>query len=156
MAKNKTGFININNARKADQIEVMGKIAENGHCPFCKENLKNYHKQPILEEGKYWFVTTNQWPYKHTKHHFMLIYKEHAVRLADLDDEAGKELFILIKKLEKEYHFEGGGLAIRFGDTDFSAGSVNHLHAQLVVPDAMAKDFEPVKIKLGLQWEKRK
>lgn len=156
MSQNKNSFINVNNSREKDQIEVMQKIADESHCPFCEENLRLYHKNPILKDGKYWLVTKNQWPYQHTKHHFLLIYKEHATVLADLAAEAGGELFTMIKELEKEYKFEGGGFSMRFGDTDFSAGTVNHLHVQLVIPDAMAKDFEPVKIKLGLQWERRK
>ena len=156
MSQNKNNFINVNNSREEDQIEVMKTIADQAHCPFCEENLRLYHKEPILKESKYWLVTKNQWPYKHTKHHLLLIYKKHATRLAELETEAGNELFTLIKELEKEYAFEGGGFAMRFGDTDFSAGTVNHLHVQLVIPDAMAKDFEPVKIKLGLQWERRK
>ena len=153
---NKNNFININNARKKDQIEVMQKIANQAHCPFCEENLRLYHKEPILKETKHWLVTKNQWPYKHTKHHFLLIYKKHVTKLAELTTEAGSELFKLVKELEQEYQFEGGGFSMRFGDTDFSAGTINHLHVQLVIPDAMAKDFEPVKIKLGLQWERRK
>ncbi len=156
MSQNKNSFININNSREAEQIEVMQKIADEAHCPFCEENLRLYHKNPILKEGRYWLVTNNQWPYKHTKHHLLLIYKTHATKLAELDSAAGTELFSIVKELEQEFAFEGGGLALRFGDTDFSAGTVNHLHVQLVIPDAMAKDFEPVKIKLGLQWERRK
>lgn len=155
MTKNKNSFININNSREDDQIEVMKKIADRAHCPFCEKNLRLYHKNPILREGKYWLVTKNQWPYKHTKHHLLLIYKKHAVKLTELDSAAGTEMFDLIKELEQNFAFEGGGFAMRFGDTDFSAGTVNHLHVQLVVPDAMSEDFEPVKIKLGLQWEKR-
>lgn len=153
---NKNSFININNAREDDQVEVMQKIADQAHCPFCPENLRLYHKQPILKEGQYWIVTNNQWPYKHTKHHLLLIHKTHVTRLTDLTSEAGAELFDFIKELEQELQIQGGGLALRFGDTDFSAGTVNHLHAQLVEPDIMAADFEPVRIKLGLQWERRK
>jgi len=156
MSKNKNDFININNSREKDQTEVMQKIADQAHCPFCEENIRLYHKNPIMMEGKYWLVTKNQWPYKHTKHHLLLIYKKHATKLAELETAAGIELFNMIKDLEKEFKFEGGGLAMRFGDTDFSAGTVNHLHVQLVIPDAMAEDFEPVKIKLGLQWDRRK
>lgn len=156
MSKNKNDFININNSREKDQIEVMQKIADQAHCPFCEENLRLYHKKPILKETEHWLVTENQWPYKHTKYHFLLIYRKHITKLEELETAAGSELFDLVKELEKEYQFEGGGFSMRFGDTDFSAGTVNHLHVQLVVPDAMAKDFEPVKIKLGLQWERRK
>jgi diadenosine tetraphosphate (Ap4A) HIT family hydrolase len=156
MKQSKNNFININNARKKEQIEVMQQIAAEAHCPFCSNNLRLYHKQPILKEGRYWLVTINQWPYEHTKHHFLLIYKEHATKLAELEAAAGSELFTLLKELEKEYAFEGGGFVMRFGDTDFSAGSINHLHVQLIIPDALAKDFEPVRIKLGLQWDRRK
>ncbi len=156
MAKNKNAFINLNNAREEDQVKIMQKIADSDHCPFCSANLRLYHKQPILHEGQYWLVTTNQWPYKHTKHHLLIIYRQHATKLADLETVAGSELFAIIKELEQKYAFEGGGLALRFGDTDFSAGTVNHLHVQLIIPDAMKKDFEPVRVKLGLQWEKRK
>lgn len=156
MQQNKNDFININNAREDKQIEVMRQIADQAHCPFCEENLHRYHKNPILKEGQYWLVTKNQWPYPHTKHHLLIIYKKHATRLADLASEAGTELFALIKELEREFAFEGGGLALRFGDTDYSAGTVNHLHAQLIVPDIMDPDFEPVRVKLGLQWERRK
>lgn len=156
MNKSKTDFINLNNARKQEQIEVMQKIAQQNHCPFCEENLRLYHKEPILKETQYWLLTKNQWPYQHTKHHFLLIYKKHVTQLRELDPEAGSELFALVKELENKYQFEGGGFSMRFGDTDFSAGTVNHLHVQLIVPDAMAKDFEPVKIKYGLQWKRRK
>lgn len=156
MSQNKNNFINLNNAREDEQIAVMQTIAKQDHCPFCQENLARYHKQAILVDGQHWLATYNQWPYQHTKHHLLIIYKEHAVRLADLADEAGTELFQIVKQLEQQFGFEGGGLALRFGDTDFSAGTVNHLHVQLIVPDAMAKDFEPVRVKLGLQWERRK
>lgn len=156
MPTNKNDFVNVNNARKDEQIEVMQKIAAEGHCPFCEENLRLYHQQPILKEGHFWLVTLNQWPYEHTKHHLLLIYRQHATCLADLDPAAGEELFTFARELEKEYQIAGGGLAMRFGDTDYSAGTVNHVHVQLIATDAMAKDFEPVRIKLGLQWEKRK
>lgn len=156
MSNNKNAFINLNNARETEQIKVMQKIADQAHCPFCSENLRLYHRQPILKEGEYWLATKNQWPYPHTKHHLLLIYKAHATKLADLHPAAGAELFTLIQELEQEFAFEGGGLALRFGDTDFSAGTVNHLHVQLIVPDALAEDFEPVRVKLGLQWEKRR
>lgn len=148
MAK-KNNYIDIDNAREDDQRSVMENIAEAAHCPFCRENLAKYHQQPILKEGKFWIVTTNQWPYEHTKHHFLLIYKVHALNLGDLSPAAGQELFKLVAELEKDCQFKGGGLAMRFGDTDYSAGTVNHLHVQLIEPDFSAPDFEPVRIKIG-------
>lgn len=152
----KNQFANVNNSREEDQTEVMKEIVASEQCPFCAENLRKYHKEPILKEGQYWLVTKNQWPYKHTKQHLLIIYKEHGVCLNDLDPAAGAELFTFLKELETEYDVQGGGFSMRFGDTDYSAGTVNHLHVQFVEPDIMDEDFEPVRIKLGLQWEKRK
>lgn len=145
----KNQHVDVDNARLEDQKQVMRDILAADHCPFCEENLKTYHKAPILKEGKYWTLTENQWPYDHTKHHFLLIYKQHVTNLSGADAEAGRELFELIQWLEQTYDIPGGGLAMRFGDTDYSAGTVAHLHAQLLVPQINDEDFEPVKVKLG-------
>jgi diadenosine tetraphosphate (Ap4A) HIT family hydrolase len=145
--------VDLNNARLDDQKEVMRKIIAAGHCPFCKDNLKKYHEQPIIKEGKYWLVTTNQWPYDHTKLHFLLIYQEHATKLSELAPESGKELLELLQWIEKEYQVPGGGWAMRFGDSEYSAGSVSHIHVQFIQPDLDHPEYEPVHIKIGKDVE---
>lgn len=145
----KNQHVNVANTRSEEQREQMEEILAAGHCPFCDENLKKYHKAPILKEGKFWLLTANQWPYQHTKHHFLLIYREHVTNLAGVNPEAGKELIELAQWVEKEYSVPGGGIAMRFGDTDYSAGTVAHLHAQFLVPALDDEDFEPVRIKIG-------
>ncbi|MCD8506714.1 hypothetical protein LRY65_05485 [Candidatus Woesebacteria bacterium] len=149
-----TQFIDIDNARKEDQIQVMQEIAGNAHCPFCAENLEKYHKQPILRKTEHWLLTTNQWPYDHTQHHLLIIYKDHATNLNELATEAGTELFELVQWVEKTYNVPGGGWAMRFGDTRYSAGTINHIHVQFIVPDITAENYQPVRIKLGKSPEK--
>lgn len=144
-----TQFVDLDNARLGEQKQVMREIIAAGHCPFCLENLRNYHKQPIIKETPHWLVTFNQWPYEHTKQHFLLIYKEHAEKLNELDPTAGQELIELVAWLEKEYQVPGGGWAMRFGDTNYSAGTVAHLHVQFISPDIEEDNFEPVRLKIG-------
>ena len=153
----KNQFVDVQNAREEEQRAVMQTIIDNAECPFCPANVRKYHKQPFLKEGTYWRLTTNQWPYPHTKHHFLLIYREHIEKLAQLDPAAGVELLQMCQWLEQEYQIPGGGLAMRFGDTDYSAGTVAHLHAQLLVPDIMAAEYDdkPVKVTIGKTWKKR-
>lgn len=146
--------VDLDNARLAEQRAVMEKIQAAQHCPFCPENLQKYHKQELLREGEYWIVTTNQWPYEHTKLHLLLIYRMHATTLTDLDPAAGAELFELLQWASAAYDVPGGGWAMRFGDTSYSAGTVAHLHVQFVVPDIVAPDFEPVRIKIGKNKKK--
>jgi len=153
MKKNKQ-FVDIDNAREDEQIEVMRGIARAEHCPFCVENLKKYHKQPILKETKYWLLTQNQWPYKNTKLHLLIIYKEHATSLGELKSEAGSEFFELAKWVEKKFEIPGGGLAMRFGDTRYSAGTVNHVHVQFLVPDIEGENYKPTRFKIGKSPEK--
>ncbi|MFZ5377019.1 MAG: hypothetical protein ACOZAN_05165 [Patescibacteria group bacterium] len=146
---NASRFVDIDNSHQEDQRQVMVEIAQEAHCPFCAENLSKYHKEPILREGKYWLLTKNQWPYDHTKHHLLLIHKEHLESFAKLQPEAGKEFFEMLAWAENEFKMPGGGVGMRFGDSVYSAGTVAHLHAQLLEPDVESPDYEPVRFKIG-------
>lgn len=142
-------FVDLENARLDEQRKVMQEIIDEGHCPFCLDNLRKYHKQQILRDGKYWILTQNQWPYDFTRVHLLAILKTHAVNLGQVPPEAGKELFELLSWAEKEYDVEGGAIGMRFGDTNHSAGTVNHIHAQFIVPDIKKPGFQPVRFKIG-------
>lgn len=144
-------FVDIENAREKDQIQTMKKIIEAGHCPFCLKNLRKYHKKPILKETPLWLLTDNQWPYENTQLHLIAIYKKHATKIDQLADQAGDQLLQLISWAETKFNIPGGGIIMRFGDTNYSAGSVNHIHVQLVVPDLkkIRKAKKPVRIKIG-------
>lgn len=144
-----TDFVDIDNSRTEEQVGVMEDIIQAGHCPFCLENLKKYHKQPIIWEGKYWLLTKNQWPYKNTKLHLLGILKEHAEDLSALTPAMGTELVEMLQVADKEFSPPGGGLAMRFGDTNYSAGTVKHLHIQFIVPDINSPDFKPTRFKIG-------
>jgi diadenosine tetraphosphate (Ap4A) HIT family hydrolase len=152
--KNSKQFIDQDNSRLDEQKKVMAEIADQAHCPFCRENLEKYHKRPILKEGRFWLITENQWPYEHVKHHWLAIYKSHAETLTELDPAAGSELIQLCAEMVQEFQVAGGALCMRFGDTDHSAGTVLHLHAQLIEPDIDAPDYQPVRFKIGKSPEK--
>lgn len=143
--------VDLDNARVEEQKSVMNNILDADHCPFCQENLRKYHKEPILKETTYWILTNNQWPYAHTKLHLLAIYKTHATTLSEIKPEAGIELIEIFQWAEKEFQVPGGGFAMRFGDTDYSAGTVAHIHAQFLVPDIHDPNYmdKPVRIKIG-------
>ncbi|NCO12208.1 MAG: hypothetical protein COZ34_03525 [Candidatus Pacebacteria bacterium CG_4_10_14_3_um_filter_34_15] len=149
----KKQFVDLDNAREDEQKQVMEEIIKAGHCPFCQENFKLYNSQTSLRDGKYWFMIKNRWPYKNTKVHLIAIYKQHATNLDDIDSESGKELLDFLKWAEKEYDVPGGGWSMRFGDTDYSAGTVNHIHVQFIQPDINAPEYKPVKIKIGKRFK---
>jgi len=150
-----TTFVDLDNSRVDEQRQVMATIIKNAECPFCSENLKKYHTKPIIKETTHWLLTENAWPYEHTRLHLLAILRTHAETLQELPNGAGEDLMQLMAWAEQEYQVPGGGIAIRFGDTNYSAGTVKHLHAQFIYPDIDTPDFQPVRIKIGKDREKQ-
>lgn len=145
-------FINMTAVRREDQKGVMEEIKKQGHCPFCRENLDKYHKNPILKEGKFWLLTENQWPYEKVKHQLLAIYKTHVEHIKDLDPEAGSELLQMFAEEAEKRNIEGGGVAIRFGKSEHGnyGSSVLHIHAHLVEPDLQKlEEAEAWRFKFG-------
>lgn len=146
----KSAFVDLENAgRYESQKVVYRQVLKNNESPFLLKNLRKYHQKPILREGKYWYITPNQWPYKGTKHHFLIIAQAYWTTLEEIEPEAAAELLEMAQWLQKKYRVRGGALCLRFGDPNYSAGSVTHLHAQFVEPDREAEDFEPIRFKIG-------
>jgi len=85
-------FVDIDNAREVEQIELMKQIMESGECPFCLENLKKYHRTPVLKETEHWLLTRNAWPYDNTREHFLIILKTHKERLREFRKELNRFL----------------------------------------------------------------
>ncbi len=131
-------FIQMSSVRRDDQKKVMEEINSAGHCPFCRENLETYHKNPILKEGKYWVLTDNQWPYKKIKHQLLAIYKTHIEHIKDMAPEAGAELMKMFQEESIKRNIPGGGVALRFGSNPEHGNygsSVLHIHAHMIEPD---------------------
>lgn len=156
---NDNRFINLDTVRRDDQRAVMEDIQKQGHCPFCRENLETYHKNPILKEGKFWILTENQWPYEKVKQQFLAIYKTHIEHITQMDPESGSELIGMFADAAKERNIEGGGVAIRFGSSVHGnyGSSVLHIHAHLIEPDLEALgETEAWRFKFGQPKDYRK
>ena len=120
-------------AKSKDYQKVLKTIEETAKCPFCKSNFK-YHKKLILKKEKSWFVTENTWPYKNTKHHFLIISEEHKEEFNELSPADFEIVFKLANWLIKKYKIKGGGFLLRFGELIYTGATVCHLHFHLIVP----------------------
>ncbi len=128
----KINQVNIAHSRNKKYKKLLEKISEANVCPFCQTHLTTYHEKPLLKKTSDWILTENMNPYDGTKIHLLFILKRHAKNILDLKNTEIKNLFKLIKWSIKKYKIPGGSVIIRFGDTDYTGGSVSHLHAQLV------------------------
>lgn len=129
--------INLAHARGATK-SVYEKIVADKTCPFCVDFSKKgvrpqYHTKPIIVDGKYWVLTNNFNAYKGAVHHFLIIHRKHITSFSELRPAALKELTSITKELEDKLHLPAGVLLFRFGDTEYTGGSVNHFHAHFIL-----------------------
>lgn len=142
--------LNHSEARTEEQRALMAKIEADGVCPFCKEHFATYHPKPILRETEYWFVTENMSPYEGSSLHLIFVYKPaHISKPKDISPEAAQDLLRLTAEITEEHDIEGGSFFMRFGDPRWNGGSVEHLHAHLLVGTSKSEDGEKIKVSLG-------
>ena len=143
--KKSTPAVNVaNGKRNPGYLKVLQKIEQEGICPFCEENFLIHHPKKILFKTKYWIVTTNGWPYKATKNHFLMVYRPgHLCHIEELSKKAFEDMLSISQRLTKEKKIKGGTLMMRFGTSHHTGASVEHLHFHLIQPDKRSKDYDP-------------
>jgi len=143
-------FVHIKNARQGEYKNVIEKIAITGKCPFCKENFK-YHKKPIYKKKNGWFITNNSWPYKNTKHHLMILGYKHKENFSELTKKDLEAVAFLSNWAIKKWKIKGGGLAMRFGNPEYTGASVTHIHFHIISPniDKKTKRAKKVNFPIG-------
>ncbi len=140
---------NLETARSEEQRQQMVELGARGVCAFCRQNAETEMREPIELETKFWYVKKNDYPYKRTKLHLVLISQQHVKTLSDLNSEALHDLADTIVKIEKQWQLTSYGVGIRSGDMHYNGGSVEHIHAHIVVGDPENGDPEPVRFKMS-------
>lgn len=149
----------VNVAHARDKKSVYEQIVQDKVCPFCvdfseRKDVFKYHAKPIIFHGEHWAVTENFNPYKGAQYHFLLVHRKHIVSFSELKPPAMKELVELTKKLEEKFKLPAGVLLFRFGDTDYTGGSVNHFHAHFVLGAKRPKEGgEPLLLYAGYKMQ---
>jgi diadenosine tetraphosphate (Ap4A) HIT family hydrolase len=141
--------VNLDHAREDHQRDTMKRIIKDGVCPFCRENFEQYHTKPILFETEHWLVTENFAPYDGTEQHLLLVPREHCAVPDELSREAWGDLQDVLARIRREMSVPGGAFLMRFGDTEYTGGTVTHLHAQVIVGASRKEGGEPLLTTLG-------
>jgi diadenosine tetraphosphate (Ap4A) HIT family hydrolase len=140
---------NLKTAREKAQLERMIDLRKRNICAFCPENIRQETTSKVEIETDYWIVKKNDFPYKNTKYHYLVIPKEHIKTVSELSDESKKEFLEVISFLEKKFKFKSYDIGIRSGDIRLNGGSVEHLHAQIIVGDVDNPNHKPIRFKMS-------
>jgi diadenosine tetraphosphate (Ap4A) HIT family hydrolase len=131
MKEKKHKLVDSHYAKSGFYKKVLTEVKGEDVCPLC--TLK-WHTNPILKTAGAWFITETFQPYPNAVLHFLIIGKRHKEKLNELTAGDWKEISTLQKWAVKKYHIQGGGIAMRFGDTAHTGATVAHLHMHLIVP----------------------
>ncbi len=156
--------LDLENARYSDQAQIMQNWLDAGASPFLPENI-DQTAQPIIKQGEHWYIIANRWPYQNTRHHYLIISNQYWTSPDQITPPAQLELFEMFAWLR--HHLAtflgpraagspGGALALRFGDTNYSGGTVDHLHWQYIVPELNDPNYERIKFNIGKKAAKLK
>lgn len=140
-------------ARVQEQLDRMDDLQARGVCAFCPEHLHSETTSPIDLETDYWIVKDNDFPYDNTTHHKLLIPKIHRSTVADLPTEYQADFLPTVSRVEKMLGLTSYALAMRSGDMHRNGGTVDHIHAHIVVGDTESPDHKPVRFKMSSRPE---
>lgn len=134
------------NARSQEQLDQMRRLEAEGICIFCPSHLA--HDPNVVYRGAQWTVVPNKYPYRNTALHLLLLPNEHVTDMADLSPAAQQDLWPTLGWVRDHYALTAYGLAVRNGLTEYTGGTIRHLHLHLIQGDIDNPDHQPVRVKL--------
>jgi len=149
MSNPKGNKYNLSAARGDKHFQNMKELQESGICFMCPEHLRDYSNNRIEFETEHWIITPNAYPYKNTILHLLLIPKRHVKTMSDLSAKERLNFSEAIIEVEKRHKLDSYSLGMRNGDFRYNGGSVEHLHAHIIVGERDPKKFEKVRFKVS-------
>jgi hypothetical protein len=113
-----------------------------GKCPFCDPLDPELNKviQAAWKDGLGWRMWQNPFPIKHSTTHLIIAPVRHIVHpdsmeSGDWDQMANLINYAISGRDGLGMGLPGGGVLMRWGDPKLNAGSIRHVHANIIVPD---------------------
>ena len=82
----------MDNARDPEQVRRMKAVSKKGKCYFCID-FTFHGSSPSIYKNNHWFVKKNDFPYKGSVHHFLIVSNRHVKTNWDIKAYALKDLF---------------------------------------------------------------
>ena len=133
----------LSRSRKFSQYVNGVNNALAGNCPFC--NLDPSHNKIIagLMSAKLLRVWHCNPPERNTRFHFLICPIRHVISISQLTQYEWTEVRMIISELATNYDIPYRGILIRDGDATQSAGTIQHLHIHVMVPDGTGRVESP-------------
>ena len=115
--------------------DAIGRV-----CPFCELDPV-YNK--VVVQDEFFSAWQSSAPENNTKRHFIIAPRRHVRSVMELTRDEKLSLFQIMQKLQDTYGYKSCGVLIRDGDARLSAGTIEHLHIHVMVPDGTGRVESP-------------
>ncbi|RKS71913.1 diadenosine tetraphosphate (Ap4A) HIT family hydrolase [Actinomadura pelletieri DSM 43383] len=139
----------LENHRTQEQLLRMQDLERRGVCLFCPDGLAEHSGLEPVWSGGSWTIAPNDFPYKSTSLHLLLIPTEHVTDMADLSDEARTGFFDALLFAREKYGLDSYGIGVRNGLCERTGGTIRHLHVHLLVGDPATAAESPVRMRFS-------
>ena|SRR3989344_5939607 len=135
---------------RPDLVEENRRIEESGKCPFCPDGIKD-KGFVIIGETSGWTLVLNQFPYKGSTAHILVVPKRHIVSSLDLKTSEWVQWQEIMDIAVTKYPFLKNGFGIAMREKELGGVTLYHLHFHLIVPKANTESFAevPVNFRIG-------
>ncbi|MDE1966735.1 MAG: hypothetical protein KGI45_01515 [Patescibacteria group bacterium] len=135
-------------ARKYSQYVTYVNDALAGKCTICSLDSNrnpNPERRGFIEIPgvTLWRIWHCNPPEKFTRLHFLMSPVRHITDSRDLDADEWDQLKSIWNSLPAMFNFNFRGILIRDGDATQSAGTIQHLHIHMMVPDGTGRVESP-------------
>jgi diadenosine tetraphosphate (Ap4A) HIT family hydrolase len=131
----------ISRSRTLKQYCLMVRDALAKHCPFCGEMDSEVNKPAA--ENEHWRAWHSSSPEKYTRLHLIFAPKRHVIDSTELSEEEQVAFWGIYEELKQLFSLRSCGFLMRDGDATLSAGTIEHLHAHVMVPDGKGRVETP-------------
>jgi ATP adenylyltransferase len=135
------------NFRVDEQLAEMRRLEGEGVCLFCPEQLSTAPE--VLHRTALWTIVPNRYPYRETRLHLLLVPDEHVTDMADLAEDSQRDFWSALRWVKLHYGLEHYGLAARNGESEFTGGTIRHLHIHLLQGDVDDPAHQGVRVRLS-------
>jgi ATP adenylyltransferase len=137
------------NHRTEEQLRRMRWLESQGVCLFCPNGLKEYAGLSPVWQSDLWTIAPNDFPYKGTRLHLLLIPREHVLDIVDLSDAARAGFWGALTFAREWYNLDHYGLGVRNGRCESTGGTIRHLHIHMLVGDPALAAESPVRMRFS-------
>jgi ATP adenylyltransferase len=138
----------ISNAKSTEQARDMKDLAAANACLFCPEGL-NLKGKRVFHRGEHWYVTPNDFPYKGTAVHVMIVPTRHVLSFEELLPTEILELPAMLSWVNQEFGIKGASMFARYGETAFTGATIHHFHLHITQGVAKSETTEPLFALIG-------